>query len=224
MTRKMGFLVLTAALMTAGPLAASAQQPQHGAARAAPAGRAAPAARPAAPHMAAPHIAPRMAAPHIATPRFAPATSFATPHSVPQRLAIPHNQPATINRSAQQNQLRQRRVESRVQTRSAPQGQSVQLSTRQQLRAERAIHRSEDRELRRLPASQRAQRREEIRNARQQRALGRQQLVQPNALQTQPNAQASRANRRNGDARVTADAARQGRFALRAAGWWHKRT
>jgi len=230
MTRKTGFLVLAAALVATGPLAASAQQPQHGAARAAPAGGT-PAARPAAPaavprmaapHMAAPHVAPRMAAPHMATPRVAPATRFATPHSVPQRLAVPHNQPTGVNRSVQQNQLRQQRAQSRVQTRSAPQGQSAQLnthqhqlSTRQQQRAERAVRRSEDRELRRLPASQRAQRREEIRNARQQRALGRQQLAQPNALR--PNAQTSRANRRNGDARVTTDAARQGRFASRFA-------
>src|SRR5262249_10897074 len=57
-------------------------------------------------------------------------------------------------------------------------------------------------------------RRQEIQNARQQRALGRQQLVQPNAL---PNAQTLRANRRNGAARLTADAARQGRFASRFA-------
>jgi len=86
-----------------------------------------------------------------------------------------------------------------------------QLNTRQQLRAERALQRREDRELRRLPAAQRAQRRDVIRNARQQRALSRQQLVQPNA--SQPNIRAQRADRRNGVARVTQDAARRGRFA-----------
>jgi hypothetical protein len=86
-----------------------------------------------------------------------------------------------------------------------------QLNTQQQLGAERALQRREDRELRRLPAAQRAQRREEIQNARQQRALARQQLVQPNAAQS--NVRAPRANRRSDVARVTPDAARRGRFA-----------
>lgn len=86
-----------------------------------------------------------------------------------------------------------------------------QLNTQQQLRTERALQRREDRELRRVPAAQRAQRREEIQNARQQRALTRQQLVQPNAAQSSVREQ--RANRRNDVARVTPDAARRGRFA-----------
>ena len=90
------------------------------------------------------------------------------------------------------------------------------MNTRQQLRAERALRQREDRDLRRLPASQRAQRRDEIQNARQQRALSRQQATQPNALRS--NAQTLRAYRRNGAAHVTADAARQGRFASRFAG------
>ena len=235
MTTQMGTWVLAAALLTAMPLAASAQQPQnqHGGAKAAPARSAAPAARPAAPaphfapapHATAPRMAapqPRMAAPHMATPRVAPAARIATPHSAPQHLAVPHNRPAAVNRTVQQNQLRQQRLQSNVRTRSTPQAQSVQLNnrqqqlnTRQQVRAERTLRRSEDRELRRLPASQRAQRREEIRNAREQRTLGRQQVVQPSA--TRPNAQALRANRPNGNARITADAARQGRFSSRFA-------
>ncbi len=41
--------------------------------------------------------------------------------------------------------------------------------------------------------------------------------VQPNVLQAQPNARTFRANRRDGTARVTQDAARQGRFASRFA-------
>jgi hypothetical protein len=86
-----------------------------------------------------------------------------------------------------------------------------QINTRQQQRTERALQRREDRELRRLPAAQRAQRREEIRNARQQRDSARQQLVQPNA--SQRNVREQRANRRNGVARITQDAARRGRFA-----------
>jgi LTXXQ motif family protein len=235
MINQTGAWVLAAALLAAMPLAASAQQPQnqHGGAKAAPARPAAPAARPAAqaphfapaPHATAPRMAapqPRMAAPHMVTPRVAPAARIAAPHSAPQHLAVPHNHPAATNRTAQQNQLRQQRLQSNVRTRSAPQAQSVQLNnrqqqlnTRQQVRAERTLRRSEDRELRRLPASQRAQRREEIRNAREQRTLSRQQVVQPNA--TRPNAQALRANRRNGNARITADAARQGRFSSRFA-------
>jgi hypothetical protein len=240
MTNQTGIWVLAAALVTAVPLAASAQPPQnqHGGGKAAPARSAAPVARPAAPHVApapraaAPRMAapqPHMAAPHMATPRVAPAARIATPHTVPQNVAVPHNRPAAVNRVVQQNQLRQQRVQSSSRTRSAaqatrsaPQAQSLQMNTRQQqlntreqLRAERALRRGEDRELRRLPASQRVQRREQIRNAREQRALGRQQVVRPNA--TQPNAQALRANRRNGTARVTTDAARQGRFSSRFA-------
>ena len=93
---------------------------------------------------------------------------------------------------------------------------------RQQLRAERTLRRREDRELRNLPAAQRALRREELSNARQQRALTRQQLAQPGTTQTQPNARSIqtqsnvrnlRANRRNGEARLTPETARRGRFA-----------
>lgn len=109
------------------------------------------------------------------------------------------------------------RTQSTAQTR-----QQQRLERRQQLQAERALRRREDRELRNLPAAQRAQRREEIRNARQQRALNRQQLVQPNGIQTRQNARrtqdqsgarALRASRRGGEARLTREAARRGRFA-----------
>jgi len=126
-------------------------------------------------------------------------------------------QPAAQARPNAQTQA-QTRANAQAQTRANTQAQvqSQQLNTRQQQRAERALRRSEDRELRALPPSQRAQRREEIRNAREQRGLGRQQqLVQPNAIQNQRNA--GRANRLNGTARVTPDAARQGRFASRFA-------
>jgi hypothetical protein len=132
-------------------------------------------------------------------------------------------QQAVTNRAAQQQQVRQQRAlrqqaqpaaQARTNLQTQPQ---PQLNTRQQLRAERNLRRAEDRELRRLPGSQRAQRREELQNARQQRALNRQQLTQPNALQAQPNGRALRETRRNGAARLTADAARQGRFASRFA-------
>jgi hypothetical protein len=160
----------------------------------------------------------------MAAPHAAPASRVATPRFSPERTAGPrHQSPVVTNRAAQQQQFRQQRAlrqqaQPAAQARTNLQAQSQpRLNTRQQLRAERNLRRAEDRQLRRVPASQRAQRREEIQNARQQRTLNRQQLVQPNALRAQPNAQALRANRRNGAARITADAARQGRFASRFA-------
>jgi hypothetical protein len=172
-----------------------------------------------------------MSAPHIARPTAptGPRPNFAAP----QRQQAP----AVVNRNVQQQQRhvqqerniqrqqlraeRQRQPNPAAQARpNAPSAQvqtnlqtrrQQQLNTRQQLRAERTLQRREDRELQRLPAAQRAQRREEIRNARQQRTLTRQQLVQPNAAQQ--NVRAQRANRRDGAARVTQDAARRGRFA-----------
>jgi hypothetical protein len=166
----------------------------------------------------------------VATPRAAPPARVATPRFTPQQHAAPQIRSApAVNRSAQRQQLQQERASRRqnvqptVQARSRLQAQpnalsqrQVQLNTRQQLRAERTLRRSENRQLSRLPASQRAQRRDQIQQARQQRALSRQQLAQPNALR-QSNARTLGANRRNGTARVTADSARQGRFASRFA-------
>jgi LTXXQ motif family protein len=99
--------------------------------------------------------------------------------------------------------------------------QQKQVTTRQQLRAERALRRREDNALRQLPASQRAQRREDIRHARQLRAQQRIQTAPnaqttlqalPNAA-TQANAQTRRNWRHNRNARLTPQQARQGRFA-----------
>jgi hypothetical protein len=97
--------------------------------------------------------------------------------------------------------------------------------TRQQQRQERLLRGREDRALRALPPQQRAVRRQEIQRGREQRATQR-QGVQPNAqrtLQGQPNAVAApnarglaavqRGPRRNGQARITPQASRQGRFA-----------
>lgn len=90
--------------------------------------------------------------------------------------------------------------------------------TRAERRQERALRRQEDRSVRRLPPSQRAARREEIRHAREQRAQQRQQAASPNA-QVQRNAQqnaqpnAQQKVRRNGRKRVAAQDARNGRFA-----------
>jgi len=116
-------------------------------------------------------------------------------------------------------------VQSKTQT-AQPKPQAPQAQTQAaQQREERALRRSEDRALRKLPASQRAAKREDIRKAREQRARQRQQAAQPNAI-IQPNAAATpnaaagrnaraqqRALRRHRGAAITAQAARQGRFA-----------
>ena len=211
MSKRIGMLagIVAAALAASLPLSVGAQergQAPAGAAPAAPAGRAAaPAARVApvvrsAPQMPAARIAPRQVA--------------------PQRTVAPvQRQVPTVDRTVRQERIQQRQQHAQpaIQARTSVQTQSglqaqAQPNTRQQLRAERTLRQREDRELRRLPASQRAQRIEQIQQTRQQRALTRQQLVQPNALQGS-NAQTLRANRRNGAARLTANAARQGRFA-----------
>ncbi len=176
---------------------------------------------------AAPHFAPaaRMAPQHAAPP-----ARVATPHFAPQQHAPQIRSAPTINRNAQRQQFRQERAahrhtvqqpatQARTKVQAQPNAlsqQQVRSNSRQQLRAERALRRNEDRQLRRLPPSQRAQRREQIQQARHDRALTRQQQAQPNTLQ-QSNARTLRANRRNGTPRLTADAARQGRFASRFA-------
>jgi hypothetical protein len=227
-------IALAVVLAAIAPVAAGAQdhkgKPAGAPARAAPAPRAAPhiaaphvaAPRMATPRTATPHFTPHIAAPRTATPHFTPhiaAPRTTTPHIVQQRTVNPHfRSPATVNRNVQQQQLRAMRQQHtpaaqahvNIQTQ-----QQLQINTRKQLRAERTLRRREDRELRHLPVAQRAARREQIRNAREQRALNRQRLAQPNALQATPgaNVRTLRANRRNGTARVTRDAARQGRFA-----------
>jgi hypothetical protein len=153
-------------------------------------------------------------------PHSAPSARIATPHFAPHQRV---GSPAIVNRSMQPHHERVSRqpnvrptLQARPNLQTSPAAQAhrqVQINSRQQQRAERALRRSENRELRRLPPSQRAQRREQIQQAREQRALTRRQLAQPNALRAQSNAQALHGNRRNGTARVTADSARQGRFA-----------
>jgi hypothetical protein len=199
----------------------------------------APAPRMAAPRMSAPRMsAPQMApsmAPRMAQPRMQP--PIATPRDTP-RMATPRIQQPSVNRTVQRQQFRQERAlrqqaqpsaQARSQARSNVQTQTKQQlqantqtnsrdhlrATRDQLRAERTLRRNEARELRRLPPSQRAAKREQFDQARQQRALARQQLTQPNAAQANANGRNWRENRRNGMARVTPDAARQGRFAAR---------
>ena len=184
-----------------------------------------------------------MSAPHVARPAApnAPRPNFAAPQRHPAPAVVNRNvqqqqRHVQQERHIQRQQLRAERqrtpaaqakpnvpnAQARTNTPNAQANTTLQtqrqqqLNSRQQLRAERALQRREDRELRRLPSAQRAQRREEIRNTRQQRELNRQQLVQPNAAQQ--NVRAQRANRRNDVARVTPDAARRGRFAAPFAG------
>src|SRR5581483_8312581 len=234
-----GRMALAAALAAAIPIAAAAQvqdpkaKPGAAARPAAPAAHAAPRAAPhVAPRISAPravpHVAPHVATPHVARPQVS-APRSARP-SAPQRAVTPHLQPpaavnrnlerrqspAVVNRNIESRQLRALRQREPIAAAQAKTGavqtqQQQRLERRQQLQAERALRRREDRELRNLPAAQRAQRREEIRKAREQRALTRRQLVQPGTVQS--NALTQRANRRSGEARLTRETARRGRFA-----------
>ena len=194
-TRLLGALFV-AGLAVSLPVAAEAQlQPPvtQAPAKAAQARAAAPAARPAP----APHVAPvpRAAAP--AAPRFAPAARIATPHTAPPaRVATPRFTPQqhaapqvrsapAINRSVQRQQFQQERALRRGRTSSRPfrpdpssrhsqtplSQQQVQVNTRQQLRAERTLRRTEDRALAPPARIATRDRREQIEQARQQRTL-----------------------------------------------------
>ena len=202
----------------------------------------APAPRIAAPQMSAPRMsAPHMSAPRMSAPQMAPRMQpriqphMATPRVNAPRMAATPQRPPTVNRTVQRQQLRQERALRQQtqpsQARSNVQAQTKQQlqanmqansrdqlrATREQLRAEHTLRQSEARELRQLPPSQRAANRQQFEQARQQRALARQQLTQPNAAHANANTRNWRENRRNGMARVTPDAARQGRFAARFA-------
>ena len=230
------------------------KKPVPAAKAAPPAAKPAPAARPAAPPprpaaQARPAPPPRPApAARVAPPHPAPQRAAAPPRTAPQRSAAPIRQAPPVNRAVREEH-RQQRIQTRPATVARPNIQTqpttaarpniqaqptvqsraaVQPSatTPQQQRAERALRRRENSELRKLPPQQRAVRREEIQRARQQRALGTQQAqpnaltAQPKTLTAQPNALQSnvqRTSRRNGQARVTTQAAQQGRFASRLA-------
>ena len=142
-----------------------------------------------------------------------------------------------VNREVRQQQRQLRQATPQAKTEAIPKSQlntqaKTQLKTqtdmRQIQRTERAQIRREQRELRKLPAAQRAAKRDDFRKAREQRTLQRQQVGQPQLqqpqlqqpqlqLQNQDRAarQANRAARLSGVARVTPQAARQGRFASR---------
>ena len=219
-------LILAAAIL---PLNANAQeQKQQAPAKAAPAARG-PAARPApAAHVAPQHQAPqRAAAPQRAPQRAAAPTRQAAPrtlqHQTPQRSAAPQRAtaptrqatPRTVNTPA-----RTATPASRNAVPSAATATSTRAQLRNQQRQERTLRAQETRQLRALPAAQRAQKQQEINQQRQQRA---QQRLQPNIQAQpkgliQPNAQVQRSTRRNGVARVTPQAAQQGRFAAQYSG------
>jgi len=232
-------LVLAAVAM---PLSAGAQEPPKKPAAAAPAKPAAPAARPAAP---APHPVP--AARVAPAPHPAPAARIAPPQPTPQRAAVPHVAPQRAAAPQPRVQERATRREQHIQNQQArtparqikqqartpqlrQQAQTPQLKQqaqtpqatvkpRQALRDERALRRAESRSLRSLPPKERAARREDIRQAREQRVQQRQQQTQPNSLQAQPSLASTQSTRlrRNGQARVTTQQAQQGRFASRFA-------
>jgi hypothetical protein len=138
--------------------------------------------------------------------------------------AVQQRQQALPKVQAQPKAQTPRQQQAQPKTPSAQQQQQKQASPLQPQRQERALRQREDRELRALPARQRAQRREQITRDRAQRAQQGQKAL-PNAksnIQVQPNAAVapnaqSHAVRRNGFARVTPQAAQQGRFAGRFA-------
>ena len=220
----------------------------------APAARPAPAPHPvvrAAPHVA-PHAAPHPVV--RAAPRPAPhPAARATPRVAPRQAARPEPRHAPSNariiRREERRVQRQERHAPKVTEapKAAPQkGAPAQAAapqkaaptaaaaaktaapartlTRAERRQERTLRRQEDRSVRRLPPSQRAARREEIKHAREERVLKRQQTATP-AVQAQPSAQVQRSaqqavqqnsqrqGRRNGRQRVAAQDARNGRFA-----------
>ena len=219
MKRLLAPLAIVLGLVMATPLAVNAQQPPQGKKAPAKGGgaRGGGAARGGGGHAAPRVSAPRVSAPHRAAPHFTPHRA-AAPHYAPRRAAAPRVQ---THRAATPHVRTHRAATPRATSR--PAAVSRQPQTRAARRAaqqhERALRNQENRALRRLPASQRAQRREEINRARRERA-NRRNAVQPNAVaqpsaaSTQRNARAQRrALRRNRTTAVTAQAARAGRFA-----------
>ena len=190
-------LILAAAIL---PLSVDAQeQKQQAPAKASPAARG-PAARPAP----AAHVAPQHQAPQRA----------AAPQRTPQRATAPTRQatPRTVNTPA-----RTETPASRNAVPSAATATSTRAQLRNQQRQERTLRAQETRQLRALPAAQRAQKQQEINQQRAQQRLQPNIQAQPKGL-IQPNAQVQRSTRRNGVARVTPQAAQQGRFAAQYSG------
>jgi len=193
-------LVLAAALpfdaAAQAPGVQRAKGPPRGApAHAAPRPAAPPAMRPPAVH--APPPAVRSVAPRPAPIVRAPQPRFQRPAMTARPPQAPH-----INRTVRRQQPARQMARPSATT------------TRQVQRQERARRQQENRALRRLPAAQRAVRRQEFQRAREQRA---QQRLRPQGTPIQGQAairpNVTSAPRRNGQPRIAAQAARQGRFA-----------
>jgi hypothetical protein len=132
---------------------------------------------------------------------------------------------------AAQNPNRASRIEQRQNARQAnpavnanrPANPAAALRQQRQAdRVERRLQQREDRSLRNVPTAQRAQRRQEIQQQRAQRRDQQQNARQSiqnqnqNAQRQTQNAAQGSGTRRNGQARVNAQAAQQGRFAAAA--------
>jgi len=227
MTKSLGHLAaILLAAAVAIPLSANAEDKKPAAA-AAPAARSAPAARPAPAARAAPVM------------RSAPQAARVAPQrQIQQRQAMPQHQAPRIERAtrttdraaakaaAQTAVTADKRAAERAAGRAALSGRQIQTQSKTATSAAtsktanvpltRAELRRERRELRALPPAQRAARREELRQQRAN-ALSNRQTPTTN-LTSQTSTRVRSANRLNGQARVTTQAARQGRFAAQLAG------
>ncbi|MBV8790828.1 MAG: Spy/CpxP family protein refolding chaperone [Pseudolabrys sp.] len=208
----------------AKPAPAARPAPPPAAARPAPAPHIAAPPRPAAPapHIAAPpHPAPHIAAPSRPTPHFA-APSRPAPHIAAPRQ--PSASPRIVNRPQPPSAANKAAATPLINRATTPQNQAAGASprviqapplNRVERRQERLAERAA---LRGVPRSQRAGKLQEFRA---QRAAQRQQQFNPqaapNALSrttSAPNAlQANTTLRRNGQPRINAQTAQQGRFA-----------
>lgn len=240
MTRRTGWMAALPALLltVALPYGAQAQAPTDQK-KAAPAKPAAPAARPAPPQRAAPPPAARAPAPSFRAPppaarsapppqRQAPVVRSAPPQprrdvqrpniQRPAQVVRPPQAAPNVNRTVRQQQrqerIQQRQQDAQPRTLSTQQSQPRTLSTQQVQRQERTLRQRENRELRRLPPAQRAAKRQEFQRAREQRVQQRLQPQAPATFRSQPSVQTNvaPAPRRNGQPRITTQAARQGRF------------
>ena len=185
---------------------------------------------PPAVHAAPPHPVVRAAPPHPAVQAPHPAARVAPPHNAVQHAATPRVTPRAVEHAAAPSNAVQAAKPASTAAKSAQpnaalsaQTNAQTLSPAAQRRADRAERRHEQQVLRSLPPSKRAAQREEFRRQREQRlnaqtsAPAQNAAAQSNAA-TKVNALAqSRNARRNGGTAITAQTARQGRFASRFA-------
>ena len=227
MTKYSGWVAATAlAAALILPIAAGAEDQNKGGGAPQRAAPAAPRAAPAAPHFAAP-AAPRMSAPQRAfTPHVSAPQRVVTPRiSTPQQANVPRfNQQRAVQHITPRNNPAsvtvQNRVVPKVQSNAAA-TQVQTISPAAQRRADRVERLREQRVLRSLPANQHAAKREEFRQQRlnaQGNTATPNVTVQTNAIRASSALAQQRNLRRNGGTALTAQAARQGRFASRFAG------